>query len=75
VAAYRRDRQRTDGKERQMHSRRRYQYDNRIGLLGLALGVAILAVGFLTHHGEQASGIAMAVLFLSIGAAYRRVDE
>jgi hypothetical protein len=58
-----------------MHSRRRYQYDNRIGLLGLALGVAILAVGLLTHHGEQASGIAMAVLFLSIGAAYRRVDD
>ena len=58
-----------------MHSRRRYQYDNRIGLLGLALGVAILAVGFLTHHGEQASWIAMAVLFLSIGAAYRRVDD
>ena len=58
-----------------MHSRRRYQYDNRIGLLGLALGVAILAIGFLTHHGEQAFGIAMAVLFLSIGAAYRRVDE
>jgi hypothetical protein len=47
-----------------MHSQRRYQYDNRIGLLGLALGVAILAIGFLTHHGEQAIGIAMAVLFL-----------
>ena len=58
-----------------MHSRRRYQYDNRIGLLGLALAAAIMAVGFLTHHGEQAGGIAMAVLFLSIGAAYRRVDE
>ena len=58
-----------------MHSRRRYQYHNRIGLLGLALGVAILAIGFLTHHGEQAIGIAtVAVLFLSIGAAYRRVN-
>jgi uncharacterized membrane protein len=59
-----------------MHSRRRYQYDNRIGLLGLALAAAILAVGFLTHHTEQAIGIAtIAVLFLSIGAAYRRVDD
>jgi hypothetical protein len=58
-----------------MHSRRSYQYDNRIGLLGLALAVAIMAAGFLTHHGAQASGIAMAVLFLSIGAAYRRIDE
>ena len=58
-----------------MHSRRRYQYDNRIGLLGLALAVVVMAVGFLTHHGEQASGVAMAVLFLSMGAAYRRVDD
>ena len=58
-----------------MHSRRRYQYDNRIGLVGLALAVVVMAVGFLTHHGEQAVGIAVAVLFLSIGAAYRRVDE
>jgi hypothetical protein len=30
-----------------MHSRRSYQYDNRIGLLGLALAAAIMAVGFL----------------------------
>jgi uncharacterized membrane protein len=58
-----------------MHSRRSYQYDNRIGLLGLALAAAIMAVGFLSHHGAQAIGIAMAVLFLSIGAAYRRVHE
>ena len=57
-----------------MHSRRRYQYDNRIGLLGLALAVLVMAVGFLTHHGEQAGGIAMAVIFLPIRAAYRRVD-
>jgi hypothetical protein len=54
-----------------MHSPRRYQYDNRIGLLGLALAVVVLAVGVLTDHREQAGGIAMAVIFLSIGAAYR----
>jgi hypothetical protein len=47
-----------------------HRYNQRVGLIGLLLGVVILAVGFVTQHARLAGSLAMATIAVSAIAAY-----
>jgi uncharacterized membrane protein YphA (DoxX/SURF4 family) len=46
------------------------RYNQKVGLIGLLLGVIILAIGFLTRHAQLAGSLAMATILVSVIAAY-----
>ena len=46
------------------------RYNQKVGLVGLLLGVIILAIGFLTQHAQLAGSLAMATILVAIIAAY-----
>jgi hypothetical protein len=45
-------------------------YNQKVGLIGLLLGVIILAIGFVTHHAQLAGSLAAATILVAIIAAY-----
>jgi hypothetical protein len=47
-----------------------HRYNRKVGLIGLLLGVVILAVGFATQHARLAGSLAMATTLTSALAAY-----
>ena len=47
-----------------------HRYNQKVGLIGLLLGVIILAIGFLTRHAQLAGSLAMATILVSVIAAY-----
>ena len=47
-----------------------HRYNQKVGLVGLLLGVIILAIGFVTHHAQLAGSLAMATILVSAIAAY-----
>jgi hypothetical protein len=47
-----------------------HRYNRKVGVIGLLLGVVILAVGFLTQHARLAGSLAMATILTSALAAY-----
>jgi uncharacterized membrane-anchored protein YitT (DUF2179 family) len=46
------------------------KYNHKVGLVGLLVGVIILAIGFLTHNAQLAGSLAMATILVSTIAAY-----
>jgi hypothetical protein len=46
------------------------RYNQKVGLVGLLLGVIILAIGFLTQHAQLAGSLAMATILVATIAAY-----
>jgi hypothetical protein len=46
------------------------RYNHKVGLVGLLVGVIILAIGFLTHNAQLAGPLAMATILVSTIAAY-----
>jgi uncharacterized membrane protein YphA (DoxX/SURF4 family) len=46
------------------------RYNQNVGLIGLLLGVIILAIGFLTQHAKLAGSLAMATILVSVIAAH-----
>jgi hypothetical protein len=47
-----------------------HRYNQKVGLLGLLLGLVILAIGFATDHARLAGSLAMATILGSVIAAY-----
>jgi hypothetical protein len=47
-----------------------HRYNQKVGLIGLLLGLIILAIGFVTHHPRPAGSLAMATILVSAIAAY-----
>jgi hypothetical protein len=47
-----------------------HRYNQKVGLIGLLLGVVILAIGFATDHARLAGSLAMATILTSALAAY-----
>jgi uncharacterized membrane protein YphA (DoxX/SURF4 family) len=47
-----------------------HRYNQKVGLIGLLLGVIILAIGFITRHAQLAGSLAMATILVSVIAAY-----
>jgi hypothetical protein len=47
-----------------------HRYNQKVGLVGLLLGVVILAIGFATGHARLAGSLAMATILISALAAY-----
>ena len=47
-----------------------HRYNRKVGLIGLLLGLIILAVGFATDHARLAGSLAMATILTSALAAY-----
>lgn len=47
-----------------------HRYNQKVGLIGLLLGVVILAIGFVTQHARLAGSLAMATILVSAIAAY-----
>jgi phage-related protein len=45
-------------------------YNQKIGLIGLVLGVVILGIGFVTHRAQLAGSLAMATIVVSALAAH-----
>ena len=46
------------------------RYNQKVGLVGLLMGVIILAIGFVTHHAQLAGSLAMATILVATIAAY-----
>ena len=47
-----------------------HSYNHKLGLIGLILGLVILAIGFITHHAQLAGSLAMATILVSALAAH-----
>ena len=47
-----------------------HRYNRKVGLIGLLLGLIILAIGFATQHARLAGSLAMATILTSALAAY-----
>jgi hypothetical protein len=47
-----------------------HRYNQKVGLIGLLLGLIILVIGFVTHHPRPAGSLAMATILTSALAAY-----
>jgi hypothetical protein len=47
-----------------------HRYNQKVGLIGLLLGVVILAIGFATDHARLAGSLAMATILTAALAAY-----
>ena len=47
-----------------------HRYNRKVGLIGLLLGLIILAIGFATQHARLAGSLAMATILTSARAAY-----
>lgn len=47
-----------------------HRYNRKVGLIGLLLGLIILAIGFATQHARLAGPLAMATILTSALAAY-----
>ena len=47
-----------------------HRYNQKVGLIGLLLGVVILAIGFATQHARLAGSLAMATILVSALAAH-----
>lgn len=47
-----------------------HRYNHKVGLVGLLVGVIILAIGLITHHAELAGSLAMATILVATIAAY-----
>jgi hypothetical protein len=47
-----------------------HRYNQKVGLIGLLLGVVILAIGFAADHARLAGSLAMATILTSALAAY-----
>ena len=47
-----------------------HRYNQKVGLIGLLLGVVILAVGLATQHARLAGSLAMAAILTAALAAY-----
>jgi hypothetical protein len=47
-----------------------HRYNRKVGLIGLLLGLIILAIGFATQHARLAGSLAMAPILTSALAAY-----
>jgi hypothetical protein len=45
-------------------------YNHKVGLIGLLLGVIILAIGFVTHHAQLAGSLATATILVAVIAAH-----
>jgi hypothetical protein len=46
------------------------RYNQKVGVLGLLVGVIILTIGFLTQHAQLAGSLAMATILVSVIAAH-----
>ena len=46
------------------------RYNQKVGLIGLLLGVIILAIGFFTRHAQLAGSLAIATILVSAITAY-----
>jgi hypothetical protein len=47
-----------------------HRYNQKVGLIGLLLGLIILAIGFATDHARLTGSLAMATILTSTLAAY-----
>ncbi len=47
-----------------------HRYNQKVGLIGLLVGVVILAIGFATQHARLAGSLAMATILTSALAGY-----